>query len=61
MINSLQAGRFLAAFAVVLHHSVISVMALVDGPAQWVQPVISKIEKDRQTITISGVASKHTS
>ena len=40
MINSLQAGRFFAAFAVVLHHSVISVTALVDAPPQWVQDIL---------------------
>lgn len=40
MINALQAGRFLAAFAVVLHHSVISVTALVDVPPQWVQDIL---------------------
>lgn len=40
MINSLQAGRFLAAFAVVLHHAVISVSALVDVPPQWVQAIL---------------------
>lgn len=40
MINALQAGRFFAAFAVVLHHSVISVTALVDVPPQWVQDIL---------------------
>ncbi len=40
MINALQAGRFFAAFAVVLHHSVISVTALVDVPPQWVQAIL---------------------
>lgn len=41
MINSLQAGRFIAAFAVVLHHAVISVTALVAAPPQWVQTVLA--------------------
>ncbi len=40
MINSLQAGRFLAALFVVLHHSVISVTALVDAPPQWMQAIL---------------------
>lgn len=40
MINSLQAGRFLAAFAVVLHHSIISVTALVDVPPHWMQTIL---------------------
>jgi len=40
LINSLQAGRFLAALAVVLHHAVISVAALVDVPPQWVQVIL---------------------
>jgi exopolysaccharide production protein ExoZ len=40
LINALQAGRFFAAFAVVLHHSVISVTALVDVPPQWVQDIL---------------------
>jgi exopolysaccharide production protein ExoZ len=40
MINALQAGRFFAAFAVVLHHAVISVTALVDVPPQVVQVVL---------------------
>lgn len=41
MIIALQAGRFFAAFAVVLHHAKISVTALVDVPPQWVQAILS--------------------
>ena len=36
-INALQAGRFFAAFAVVLHHAIISVTALVAVSPLWVQ------------------------
>ncbi len=36
MINSLQAGRFLAAMAVVFHHAVISVAEFVDTPPRSV-------------------------
>lgn len=37
MINTLQAGRFIAAMAVVIHHSVVSVAAFVDIPPRSVQ------------------------
>lgn len=37
MINTLQAGRFLAAMAVVLHHAVLSVTAFVDVPPLLIQ------------------------
>lgn len=37
MINTLQAGRFFAAMAVVFHHAVISVSAFVESPPRPVQ------------------------
>lgn len=37
MINTLQAGRFIAAIAVVFHHAVISVAAFVDSPPRPLQ------------------------
>jgi len=37
MINTLQAGRFIAAMAVVFHHAVIGVAAFVDTPPRPVQ------------------------
>lgn len=41
LINVLQAGRFLAAMAVVLHHGVVSVAAFVDLPPDWVQATLN--------------------
>lgn len=40
MINTLQAGRFLAAMAVVFHHAVISVTAFVETPPKLAQAVL---------------------
>ncbi len=40
MINTLQAGRFLAAMAVVLHHAVISTAAFVDAPPPLIQSTL---------------------
>lgn len=40
MINTLQAGRFLAAMAVVFHHAVISVTAFVDTPPKFAQAML---------------------
>lgn len=40
MINTLQAGRFLAAMAVVLHHAVISTAAFVDAPPPFIQSTL---------------------
>ncbi len=40
MINTLQAGRFLAAMAVVLHHAVISTIAFVDTPPPLIENVL---------------------
>ena len=41
MINSLQAGRFWAAMAVVVHHSVISTTAFVDEPPHIIQSILN--------------------
>lgn len=40
MINTLQAGRFMAAMAVVLHHAVISVAAFVETPPWFVYSLL---------------------
>ena len=41
MINSLQAGRFLAVMAVVVHHAVISTTAFVDEPPHLIQSIFN--------------------
>lgn len=41
MINVLQAGRFIAAMAVVFHHAVISVTAFVGSPPDFVQAALN--------------------
>ena len=41
MINTLQAGRFMAAMAVVLHHAVISITAFVDEPPNLIKSILN--------------------
>lgn len=41
MINTLQAGRFMAAMAVVLHHAVSSITAFVDKPPNLVESILN--------------------